>query len=624
MQHPCLMDASTIRLASFLETGVPLQSRMINRSTVEASPPWIGRTASAVVWHPAFGDDAVAATTAYGGVCVLLAVAPFERLQPIVRLPWQSISNVEAIVAIVFGVWLVAMFRSRAWPRWRTPLTGPWIVLLVTVFLSAAMAPTARMNALHMAGRLALGFAVFVLTINGASTPIRLRRAMGVSVGAGLIVSLLATLEYSQVNEVLRWLGAFRPDVTVVGAEVRAGGTLQYPTIASMYLEIVFALGLGLVLTAIDERYGIVAVALSAGLVVIGNAITLTFTRAGLLMMGLTLAFVGVARYSQRGFDRGLSVVTAIVTGIVLLFVLSHSTQSLRLRFTSEGQEAWYRAGIEAPERVALHAGARQTVPLRVTNTGRLVWDSRADPPIRLSYHWIAADSDRVVRFNGERTLLPEPVPPGTTIAINAQVRAPGQAGQYRLAWDVVQENRLWFSTEPGATMTFSRAEISEPGPGDHAVAEADGPGAPRTLPLPVTRPGRLVLWRAAARMLAAHPVLGIGPDNFRLLYGPYAGLQNADSRLHSNNMYIEMAAGAGLLGGLAFLWLTWAVVARIAADVQHAAATQTPCALGIAAAGMTVLLHGLVDSFLSFTPTYLLIALAFGFAVAGSSGTDA
>ena len=90
--------------------------------------------------------------------------------------------------------------------------------------------------------------------------------------------------------------------------------------------------------------------------------------------------------------------------------------------------------------------------------------------------------------------------------------------------------------------------------------------------PRPTVRPGRLVLWRAAARMFAAHPLAGVGPDNFRLAYGRYAGLAGADPRTHSNNMYLEMLAGGGLLVAGAFAWLLWRSARACAALVSRAA----------------------------------------------------
>ena len=115
--------------------------------------------------------------------------------------------------------------------------------------------------------------------------------------------------------------------------------------------------------------------------------------------------------------------------------------------------------------------------------------------------------------------------------------------------------NQLWFSTEPNATLQFSRAQVSG--------APLPGGALPlRPLPQRAERPGRLVLWRAALRMLGAHPLTGVGPDNFRLIYGRYTTLQDADPRVHSNNMYLEVLAGSGLLGGVVFGWLCWRAAA--------------------------------------------------------------
>ena len=50
--------------------------------------------------------------------------------------------------------------------------------------------------------------------------------------------------------------------------------------------------------------------------------------------------------------------------------------------------------------------GTSDTYTITVTNTGRLPWDSEATPPMLLSYHWLEADGDRFVRFEGEHIVL--------------------------------------------------------------------------------------------------------------------------------------------------------------------------------------------------------------------------
>jgi hypothetical protein len=418
----------------------------------------------------------------------------------------------------------------------------------------------------------------------------------------------------------LKALTAFRPGVATVGAQVRAGGTLQYPTIASMYLEVVFAFGLGLLLSehAAGPRASRTRIAaLFIALIVVGDAITLTFTRAGLITMAASLTLVGLADWRARGPEAGSRLVAGVAISIAVLFLASRSTQSMWLRLTSEGQDSWYRAKVEAPDTIAIARGRPVLVPVTLTNTGRLFWDSNASPPIFLSYHWRPAEGEGFVAFEGARTPFDAAVAPESTVTIDAWVRAPRQPGRYRLEWDLVQEGRLWFSTEPGAVRVFSWASVD----GDATPFEDDRPLMPP--PRPTVRPGRLVLWESAARMFAAHPIAGVGPDNFRLAYGPYAGLAHADPRTHSNNMYLEVLAGGGLIGAAAFAWLLWRAGRCVAALLRAHGGRVEAMPLGIAAAAVAIALHAMFDSFLSFAPTYVLFALTLGLAVASARGTE-
>ncbi len=546
-----------------------------------------------------------ATAVAFAGVSMLALVAPFELTQPLIRMPRQSISNLEAALLLALGSWSVALVWTHAAPRWQTPLSIPWVVLITMLFGASLAAPAARVNALHMTGRCAAAFAVFLLVMNGVTTRVRLRTIAMLTIVAGLVVSALACLEYAGSAWVLDALKLFRPGITVVGAQLRAGGPLQYPTIASMYLEVVFALSLGLLLAALDAAQPGRLAVLCVAVVLVAEAITLTFTRAGVITMATSLILVAAIRHRFRGFDAGTALIVALGVIVAALFLSSRSAESMWLRLTSEGQESWYRAHISSPDALVLSTGRTEMVPVVVTNTGRLVWDSFSETPLLLSYHWLPIDANYFITFEGERTEFPAPVAPGATVALLARVKAPRQPGRYRLEWDIAQEGRLWFSTEPGATRVLSPVTVT----GAPVGGPAERPIAP---PRPTLRPGRLVLWKAAVRMVAAHPVFGVGPDNFRLSYGEYAGLKNADPRLHSNNMYLEMLAGSGLLGGAAFLWFLWR-----AAGAFVSSAVLEPC---VAASGLAIAIHGMVDSFLGFAPIYLLFALTLGLAVASTN----
>jgi hypothetical protein len=394
---------------------------------------------------------------------------------------------------------------------------------------------------------------------------------------------------------------------------VRASGTLQYPTIASMYLEIVFALGLGALLWAIDVRATVAAAALFLGLAVIAEGVIVTLTRAGLMTMAASLLAVGLWRFSTHRVDRGMAALAGVAAAIVLLLASSASVESLRLRLTTEGQRDWYHAGFQTPASLDLDAGSLNAVEVTVINRGLVTWNPEARPAFHLSYHWFDEAMRTAIGYDGLRTPLPRAVPPGDSLNVVMEVRAPKAAGRYRLGWDVVQEGRLWFSTEPGSRLALSTVTVSGTASTDDSSLRFRG------IPMPTqaVRVGRPALWLAALRMFAAHPLLGIGPDNYRLSYGPYARLADPDPRVTSNNMYLEILTGTGLAGLAIFGWLCW----RAQASIRHTRrALDGPAAslyAGVAAAALAVALHGLVDSFLTLTPTYLVISLTLGLAMA-------
>jgi O-antigen ligase len=120
--------------------------------------------------------------------------------------------------------------------------------------------------------------------------------------------------------------------------------------------------------------------------------------------------------------------------------------------------------------------------------------------------------------------------------------------------------------------------------------------------------------------MVSTHPLLGVGPDNFRLTYGDYANLSEFDTRVHSNNMYLEMLVGGGILGGLAFAWLCASACTAFVRALRAAGSQAAAAASGVAAAGAAIALHGMVDSFLGFTATYVLISITLGLAASSAA----
>jgi O-antigen ligase len=445
--------------------------------------------------------------------------------------------------------------------------------------------------------------ALFLVVINAISARDRARIIIRVMLAIGVIVSVIAVLEAAQVRAVLGALTVFRPGFHVVGGQLRATSTMLYPTIASMYLEVVFALGLWLLL---EPRQGRAIV--FAALAIVAAGITATFTRAGLIAMGITIAVIAVLHFAKaRRVDRDHFRLAGLAATVLALVLLSRSPDVLLTRLQTEGSQDWYGATYSAPPTLHLRTGADYEVPVTLANTGRVIWDSSSNPMFAMSYHWLRADSEAVVQFEGWRTPFPAPVEPNASVTLPVKVRAPGAPGTYVLVWDVVHEHRAWLSTEgvaPARTIVTVEGErVTTPLTEMSRLPAANPPA------------DRLTLWRAALAIAGDHPVLGIGPDNFRQIWGRYAGRERSDTRVHANNMYLELLAGAGIVGLAVFVWLL--VTAGVALFARwrestpvNAAFPAVCCAVLIAIVG-----HGLVDSFLSFTTTYVTFALAAGLA---------
>ena len=342
-------------------------------------------------------------------------------------------------------------------------------------------------------------------------------------------------LELAQIPWVLNALKAFRPGFHVVGGQLRATSTLFYPTITSMFLEVAFALGL--VWIAGEPRSRLPALVLDRRRrdrhV---HALGPDHDRAQ--PRGVWRHPLSCRRKQWGGEHARLAVLAAVLVALVLM---SRSPQMLVARMSVEGSQDWYGASYDVPRRLTLRPDSFNDIDVTLTNEGRLTWQSTATPPFALSYHFLNADTEDVVIFDGLRTPFAQPVEPGDEVTLKARVRAPGYPGTYLLIWDVVQEHRTWLSLEgvyPG------RSLVSVEGTPVGAPLPSRG-----RMPSSVMRMPRSVLWQTAFAIAREHPLLGIGPDNFRHTYGRHLGLAAWDVRVHANNSYIEVLVGMGAIG---------------------------------------------------------------------------
>jgi O-antigen ligase len=132
-------------------------------------------------------------------------------------------------------------------------------------------------------------------------------------------------------------------------------------------------------------------------------------------------------------------------------------------------------------------------------------------------------------------------------------------------------------------------------------------------MPSSVLRMPRSVLWQTALTIARDRPLVGIGPDNFRHTYGRHLGLAAWDVRVHANNSYIEVLAGMGAIGAIALGWLLFAALRSGVRSVIVTGDARLPIVAASFAACVAIAMHALVDSFLTFTPTYTVFAVAAG-----------
>lgn len=526
---------------------------------------------------------------------------------PRVAAAGLQLSTLEAVTLVALVLASCTLLAIGSPLRWRSPIAIPGAVCLAVAFATALTAPEHQGNALRFCGRMIAAALVVGLTLNAVRTRADARRLVAVLLAVGALVGVIAVLEAAQVAEVLAALRRFRPGFHVVGGQLRATSTLLYPTVASMYLEIVFALGLWWVVEPPVTARPAVRYAPLLALTLVGAGIVATFTRAGLIAMAMSLLVVAALRYVRRpAVDGPQRALAALAVALVALAGLSRSPEAWRSRVSTDVAQDWYGARYQAPSTLAFEASRVYDVPVTVANDGTLTWQSDADPIFAMSYHWLDAASDLVVEFDGARTPFARPIPPGDRVTMPVSVRAPRLPGAYVLAWDVVQEGRTWLSTQ-GVRSARSQVRVEGAAAG---VVPTHG-----RLPAASHRLSRVALWRTAIAIAAAHPLGGVGPDNFRHVYGAYAGLAGWDRRAHANNMYLEALADSGVPGLAAVAWFAaaggWALWRRWRRSPDLADGSPGP----LLAAWAAMCGHGLVDSFLAFTPTYVVFALMTGLA---------
>jgi O-antigen ligase len=567
---------------------------------------------------------------------LLLALGLFFTVEPrqaVLSLGVIEFSTVEVLLFALLGVWGAACLLQGRFPTYPKVLVFPILLFWGSQLVATLFASAEQLTALKFCYRLTLGILTGWCAYDLINTLPRWQAMLKALALGGAVVGVIGVLEGTTAPG-SGIADGFRRAVARVGDLERVSGTLSYPTITALVLELTLPLlFLWIVQTPRRWQKMLLGLLLLTGMV----TLVLTLSRAGIGLLGLI--FVGLAvgvwwKERGNGIGRGtqgagtkthplppsqegvhtpsplsafrfpLSAFSAAGVLGILAIVLLYFNPTARLRLVSETETEWYRATYTAPPLSTIQPGARVRVPVTITNSSPRVWESTTTQPFLLSYHLYQADGT-LVTYDGARTVLDDPVPPGAAVTIDAYLFAPDAPGEYLVAWDMLQEQVTWFSWKENAPHTMTLTVAGTPAT-DNELNITETPTAVVRIPTPT----RFELWRIAFDMVRAAPVLGIGPDTFRLRYGYEMGYENFDPHIHTNNQYIEFLVGSGIVGLAGFLIFSAALVLNVWRILQRQQGWVWRWHFTLALLLIVWYLHGMVDSFWQFTPSYILFWL--------------
>lgn len=575
----------------------------------------------------------------YWSLIVLALALPFEATQhPLLRSSLVVVTNLKVVVYVVVTIALVTLapqalqfIREVAagvpsttnYLYRRRVAVGLFAALVLICVLSSLLA-TQKREGLKWTLDVVFGGLIWLAVPLWVSDDPdrRIERITRAFVVGAVIAAVIGLFEVGIGTDFAQHLLWFKAKPTSAGPYLRLSGTFEYANIAALYFELALAFAvIELVRAVVAGREERVAVAL--WLVAVGvlfAAVLLTYSRGALL--GLVAAIVACAFSVRRSRliallrSRGRSfLAVGSALGLLMIIVVLSSPSLTILRVASESDQDWYRAAYSSSLPTTMEAGGQLSLPVTVTNLGPLPWSARGQHPYHLSYHWLRP-SGHVVVFDAARASLPSDVPAGQSRRVIVPLRAPATPGRYLLVWDMVQENVAWFS------LKTARYQVHPVRIVGHAVKSIQEYG-PATLPTAPSQPGRRALWAAAVRMLVSHPLLGVGPDGFRLNYGRYARPKQRswDTRVFANSLPVEIFADLGIVGGTMF-WVFLAAALWTLLSIVRSGEVAAWWQLALVGSVAAFLGHGLVDYILGSDAIFFLFWLLCGL-VGAAVGTS-
>lgn len=375
-----------------------------------------------------------------------------------VGAPWPSSTALGVLLLAFFAAAYLLAVRG-AWPRLRGALGRPPLeldarsLLVLLVPLTAALFVLSPNPQDTLSNRYLLPW-LSALPVFAAATLVRLgRRAPLAAVAAGAFLVVFPAVQVARTHVLQGYLGPdLRPVVKpepledVVRYLRQRGVRGAYGSYWTAY-EATFLSGeTVLVAPLLDwDRYP-------------------AYTRAVERLPTAAYIFAGADRPTHERFRehlarRGARYEMAQIDGYRVYTSPRGDRLLPSFAFATPTPIAHPRARITARQVPATaRAGEVLEIPVSLTNSGSDPWSAagigQGTYRVAVSYRWLDERGAPVV-VEGERSLLPDDVPPGGSAELVARVPAPAAPGSYQLVLTLVQESVAWFDQVGGGAVTL-------------------------------------------------------------------------------------------------------------------------------------------------------------------------
>lgn len=107
----------------------------------------------------------------------------------------------------------------------------------------------------------------------------------------------------------------------------------------------------------------------------------------------------------------------------------------------------------------------------------------------------------------------------------------------------------------------------------------------------------RLVMWKGAVRIIQDHPVLGTGLASFPEVYADYKEASHTEFFPNPDHLWLTLWIEMGLAGVVIFCMMMVRFFQGIRRTIRQSDAEQRALAIGLSAAMVVLLVHGLLDT---------------------------